>query len=89
LNESHQALENIRLNLRLEECRRRDEKLRENLRQCENEIHNEHSAANRSFWEGFFSGMGVLTLFVVLIDSLKICCWGVLRITSLFGTSYF
>ena len=64
LNESYLALENTRLNSRIEECRRRDEKLRENLRQCENEIYNEHSAANRSFWGGFFSGIAVLTLFV-------------------------
>ena len=80
LNESDQAYENGRLNKRVDDCRKREDELNDRLRQCENDVNHEHSTASRSFWLGFFFGMGALIVFVIFIAILvTICCHGVFR----------
>ena len=70
LNDSSLAQENTRLALKIEELRNEVDALGEEKKQCLNDNDMEHSAANRSFWEGVM----VCVSFQAAIGVLLFCC---------------
>ena len=78
LNESHQAYENARLNLRVDECIKREDDCEKRLRQSKTAVDQHHYGEKRNFLEGIFYGMAFLTIYSVFIGILvAICCCGV------------
>ena len=70
LNDTSLAQENTRLALKIEELRNEVDAVGEEKKQCLNDNDMEHSAANRSFWEG----VTVCVLFEVAIVAVLFCC---------------
>ena len=71
LNTSHLAQENARLVNEVNKKRLEIEKMREEMRQCKNDVENEYSAANRNYWYGV--NVAVL-IIAVIVTVLFFCC---------------
>ena len=77
LNTSHLAQENVRLVNEVKKKRQEIEEMREEMRQCKNDVEKEYSAANRSYWHGVNVTVSIITVIGIfcLYFVCKVLVW--------------